>query len=152
MINQPFEKLIAYQHWAFEEVVSSINQQKVSLEKITNLINHLLGAENIWISRIKGLPMPNPIFPSITEPSAWIAMSKENSNLLKAILASDQINQTITYHDLKGNAYQSLVSDILIHLVNHSTYHRGQIAAKMREAGFIPASTDFINFSRLNIL
>lgn len=144
-------KLIAYQHSSFELVANGINQQKVTDAGIVKLVNHILGAENIWLSRIKGQPLPNPVFPNITDPKAWIELSKHNFTQFKEIVESNQINQTVTYNDLKGNSYQSKVSDILIHLANHNTYHRGQIAAKMREAGFIPASTDYINFTRVSL-
>ena len=48
----------------------------------------------------------------------------------------------------KGEPYTSSVEDILTHVVFHGAYHRGQIAAKMRESGLEPAYTDYIHAIR----
>jgi uncharacterized damage-inducible protein DinB len=52
------------------------------------------------------------------------------------------------YTNSKGERFTSPVGDILMHVVNHSTYHRGQIAADMRASGMEPAYTDFIHAAR----
>jgi len=150
MNNQTFVKLLNYQNWAFEQVVFAVIEQQVNQPQVVALINHILGAENIWLSRINQQPLPDPIFPNITQAEAWLALSKENHAQFLKLLQTIDDETAITYADLNANTHQSKVLDIIVHLVNHSTYHRGQIAAKMREAGHKPASTDFIIFSRMS--
>ena len=53
---------------------------------------------------------------------------------------------------LVTEAYDSLVRDILTHVFMHSAYHRGQIASDMRQAGFVPAYTDFIHGVRQGLV
>jgi uncharacterized damage-inducible protein DinB len=53
-----------------------------------------------------------------------------------------------SYKDLKGKAHKTPVGDILVHVMNHGTYHRGQIATCLRERGVDPARTDYIVYSR----
>jgi uncharacterized damage-inducible protein DinB len=55
-------------------------------------------------------------------------------------------NRVIEYKNLKGDAFAKPVWEILLHVVNHGTYHRGQIAAMLRQLGHVPPSTDFIYF------
>lgn len=51
----------------------------------------------------------------------------------------------------EGVKYESTVLDILTHVVNHSTYHRGQIASLIAATGTKPAVTDYIALTRRNL-
>ena len=53
------------------------------------------------------------------------------------------------YKTTEGKACSNVLSDMLIHVVNHSSYHRGQITTLLRQSGAVPQSTDFILFIRL---
>ena len=55
---------------------------------------------------------------------------------------------SVGYRNSQGEAWSSRKDDILMHVVMHSAYHRGQIAADMRSAGLVPAYTDFIHSVR----
>jgi uncharacterized damage-inducible protein DinB len=71
--------------------------------------------------------------------------------LWKQYLASmneDGLSRALTYKNTKGESFTSQKQDILMHVIMHSAYHRGQIAADMRAAGFTPAYTDFIHAVR----
>jgi len=59
---------------------------------------------------------------------------------------------SITYKNTKGETFTSQKQDVLMHVVMHSAYHRGQIAADLRAAGFTPAYTDFIHAVRQGFL
>ena len=54
----------------------------------------------------------------------------------------------MSYRNSQGETWSSRKDDILMHVVMHSAYHRGQIAADMRIAGLVPAYTDFIHSVR----
>ena len=58
------------------------------------------------------------------------------------------LNNIILYKTTKGQAFENKTSDILFHIINHSTYHRGQIAADFRQTGTEPLSTDYIFYKR----
>ena len=60
--------------------------------------------------------------------------------------------RSLTYKNTKGESFSSQKQDILLHVVMHSAYHRGQIAADMRAAGFSPPYTDFIHAVRQGFL
>lgn len=57
-------------------------------------------------------------------------------------------NQVIAYRDTKGNPYASPVWQILLHLTNHGTYHRGQVSNMLRQLGRTPAPQDLIVYYR----
>jgi uncharacterized damage-inducible protein DinB len=55
----------------------------------------------------------------------------------------------MTYKNYVGEDYTNNVEMIMIHLVNHSSYHRAQIAMLLRQKGFEPINTDFITYDRV---
>jgi uncharacterized damage-inducible protein DinB len=54
----------------------------------------------------------------------------------------------ISYHALDGHPYAHPLEKLMRHVVNHSTYHRGQLATQLRQLGHTPPNTDFIRFLR----
>ena len=64
--------------------------------------------------------------------------------------ASSEIDlaKSVSYQNSKGENWSSRKGDIIVHVVMHSAYHRGQIATDMRAAGLTPAYTDFIHSIR----
>ncbi|MDO8549036.1 MAG: DinB family protein [Ignavibacteria bacterium] len=63
-------------------------------------------------------------------------------------LDKEKLTSIIKYRNTKGDEYQNRLSDIITHVINHSSYHRGQIALLVRNAGGIPAVTDYIAYRR----
>lgn len=61
----------------------------------------------------------------------------------------EQLDETVNYHTLKGDAFESFRWQMIQHCVNHSSYHRGQLITMMRQVGAtsIP-NTDMIAFYR----
>lgn len=60
--------------------------------------------------------------------------------------------RSLTYKNTKGESWTNQTEDILMHVIVHSAYHRGQIAADVRAAGFTPAYTDFIHAVRQGLV
>jgi uncharacterized damage-inducible protein DinB len=63
-------------------------------------------------------------------------------------IGEEDLTRKIQYTNSKGESYLNEVQDILMHVVMHSVYHRGQIASDVRSMGFQPAYTDFIHAVR----
>jgi uncharacterized damage-inducible protein DinB len=67
-------------------------------------------------------------------------------------LTPAQLFRPIAYTNTKGEPWTNTVGDILTHVVLHSAYHRGQIAAGLRASGQPPAYTDFIHCVRQGLI
>ncbi|MEO5599964.1 MAG: DinB family protein, partial [Cyclobacteriaceae bacterium] len=65
------------------------------------------------------------------------------------IQTTENFNREMTYKNYVGEDYTNNVEMIMIHLVNHSSYHRAQIAMLLRQKGFEPINTDFITYDRV---
>lgn len=114
--------------------------------EICRLANHLLNAHQIWLDRINGsgsLKSPWEDFPIQT----FSERNRKLYDLTLALLESQNLEETILFKTFAGVEIEKKALDILVHVVNHSTYHRGQIAMKMRSKGFEPVASDYIHWA-----
>lgn len=148
-MNAMLKRLFAYDAWANREVIQSLRKTPDFPPKALKLLSHILSAEMLWHERIEGQAQGLAVWPdlSLTECEAlaqrldgiWGSYVEQGG----AALAKE-----ISYKNSKGETWSSRVEDILLHVVTHSAYHRGQIASAMRAAGREPAYTDFIHAAR----
>jgi uncharacterized damage-inducible protein DinB len=123
-------------------------------ERSLALLAHILSAERLWLERIKQQTQSSPVWPK-TSLENCAAQVEEMGRLWREYLsgiAEKDLGQTIFYRNSKGELWTSSVSDILTHIILHSTYHRGQIASHIRASGKTPAYTDFIRAVRQGFL
>lgn len=149
-MKEYFLKLYQYNAWSNARVLGALEQQKVDDEKIFTLMSHVLAAQLIWLHRVVGLPSPGYELWTVYPLEKLKAMSEEaSSRWLKFIDEHDRFDQFLRYHNYVGHSYENKVEHIMIHIVNHGTYHRGQVALLLREKGFEPVNTDLITYDRM---
>ncbi len=73
-------------------------------------------------------------------------MSREGQRVFVEGLTESRISEIVSYVDVKGETWSYPLSEMLVHVVNHSTYHRGQVATMLRRLGKTPLSTDYLVF------
>ncbi len=149
-MKEYFLQLYRYNAWSNDRVVNGLVRQNISHAKILSLMGHVVAAQFIWLHRIKGLPPPSlRLWDSYK--LADIAKLSEDAGKqwIEYVESTDSFNRDLSYKNYVGDPYVNNVESIMIHLVNHSTYHRGQIALLLRENGFEPINTDFITYDRV---
>lgn len=145
-----FLKLYRYNAWATKRVVGTLVRQQVTDEKILTLLGHVLAAQFLWLHRIKGLPAPNVKLWGSYTLQGLIEMSEEASRQwLEFVESTDNFDRELTYTNYVNEPYTNNVENIMIHLVNHSSYHRAQVAMLLRQKGYEPINTDFITYDRV---
>jgi len=147
-------KLFAYNHWANREVVAGLRAVPDPPSRSVRLMAHVLGAELLWLNRLLPKQKPPEVWPEMTLPEAtqfaeqmppaWDKYLKE--------LRPEGLSRAVTYRNSKGEQWTNTVEDILMHVVFHSAYHRGQIATDMRANRLVPAYTDFIHGVRQRLV
>lgn len=113
-------------------------------------MGHIVGAEHLWLARLRQEPASLPVWPDLPVEQCAARLG-ELSDMWHEYLANarpDRLAERVTYTNSKGEEWTSVVEDILTHVTIHSAYHRGQIASDLRAAGQIPAYTDFIHAVR----
>jgi len=150
-MKEYFKDLFKYNNWANQRVYDSILNMDNINEKAVELFSHIINSQKIWLSRVtnKG---DNPVHPWEISPLGqcilianqtgfdWMRFIKETSE--------ENLSLEIVYKNSQDKEFKSKVSDILIHVINHSTYHRGQIALIVKSSGGVPAVTDHIMYKR----
>ncbi len=107
----------------------------------------MLNAHHLWNHRIEG---------SVSSFKVWDIhpihqLRKINENLFEQsfrILEEHDFERLVNYVNSQGESYTNLVKEILFHVVNHSTYHRGQVMFQLRESVQDAISTDYIFYKR----
>jgi uncharacterized damage-inducible protein DinB len=145
-----FLKLYTYNEWANHRVLKAIIDQGVSDEKILSLFSHQMSANYLWLHRIKGLdPPPYELWKTYQVDQLKRMVEEVSRMWLGYIQENESFSRMLKYKNYVGDYYENNVEHIMMHLVNHGTYHRGQIALRMRQCGYTPINTDFITWDRV---
>jgi uncharacterized damage-inducible protein DinB len=149
-MKQYFLKLYRYNAWSNKRVLGTLQRQNVRDEKILTIMGHTVAALFLWLHRIKGLPAPDvKLWGEYSLEQLVELAEKAGKEWLEFVESTDNFNRELTYRNYVNEPYTNNVENIMIHLVNHSSYHRGQIAMLLRQKGFEPINTDFITYDRL---
>jgi uncharacterized damage-inducible protein DinB len=152
-------KLFDYHHWAGNQcfdAVAGLTAAQLdqpwggSFKTGRGLLAHIVGADRVWIERFGGgSPTRLPELPSGWSGedfrAEWRRLADAEAAFIRALdgagLAAD-----LSYVNLKGEPFRYPLHETLVHLVNHGTYHRGQIAHLLRDMGMPAPSTDYVRF------
>ena|SRR5437588_3912601 len=147
-------RLFAYDEWANHEVLRSLQASSDPPRRSLQLMAHILSAERLWLERLQEIPQTYPVWPDfqLSQCEREAAALPQLWRNYLAGLSSAKLSQAVHYKNSKGESWTNSVEDILTHVVMHSAYHRGQIAAEMRATGDVPAYTDFIHGVRQGLL
>ena len=112
---------------------------------------HTFGADRAWLARVRQQPPAHYLSPEDYEfarlESAWPALHREWRQWA-AGLTEEAVQSSVAYHDLKGNPWTTPLWQIVLHVVNHGTHHRGQVAGFLRGMGHTPPPLDLIAYYR----
>jgi uncharacterized damage-inducible protein DinB len=145
-----FIKLYQYNAWANKKVLACLKAQQVDDDKMLTLMSHTLSALCIWLARIEDRSTePFPLWKKYTIEELEKMAANIGESWLKFIDANESFDRELVYNNYVGLPYKNKVESIMIHLVNHSTYHRAQIAILLRQKNFEPINTDFITYDRV---
>ena len=145
-----FLKLHQYNAWSNERVLRCLQRNQVTDEKILSLMGHIVAAQYLWLHRIKGLAPPDvKLWGSYTISQLDKLSAEVGKQWLEYVEQTEDFKRELNYTNYVGNPYTNNVEMIMIHLVNHSSYHRAQIALLLRQKGFEPINTDFITYDRV---
>ena len=123
---------------------------KSSFPSIRKTVHHIWDAELAWTGRLQGKSIAWPPTSQIQNPQID-QFIKTSEDFIFFVQAKDDafLQSSTTYKDSKGNQYTNINSGIIMHCMNHSTFHRGQLITMFREAGIIQLpSTDLITYLR----
>jgi uncharacterized damage-inducible protein DinB len=155
------QELYSYNAWANRRVLDACSAlsgdqltQQIggSFESLRNTLAHIFDVEWLYLERWLGrAPASLPKAESYADIDALRARYESvEQDLEKNIraLSDAELNRIFEFKNTKGTSYRHPLWEMLVHLVNHSTYHRGQVTVLLRAAGAKPIATDMIAFFR----
>jgi uncharacterized damage-inducible protein DinB len=163
MTRQDALTLVDYHYWARDRMLEAVDgltpEQYVkdlgsSFTSVRDTVVHTYGAEWIWYERWIGhspaAPPDVTMFPdAATLRNAWKTQERNVRLLVDALASSNELDRAFRYRTFDGQEMESLFSQMLQHVVNHGTFHRGQVTTMLRQLGaHAPKPQDLIRFYR----
>lgn len=149
--------LLAYTIWADRQVLralSAVPEEDLVREtgsshgSVLGTLAHVLGSEQVWLSRFLGVPLRRvpgiEDFPNLAILSASYEDFWPQLEFFLASLGENQLDEEFTWTNSRGETHTAPYRQVLLHVVNHSSYHRGQIAGQLRQLGHRPPATDLV--------
>ena len=154
--------MFAYNQWANERLLAIVEQLSPEQYRkevgsshggMHGTLAHLAGAEDVWLKRWKGEPVSGILkaddLPSFDALRAhWSGIAEGMRQFSESLRSDEAIEREVVYRDLKGNEYRQPLYQLVQHLINHSTFHRGQVVTLLRQLGAKPVATDMVVFFR----
>jgi len=150
-------ELIDYNYWARDrqlQACAALSPEQflrplgASFSSVRDTLAHLVAVEWIWLERWRGRS-PQALlaaeeFPTLAAISErWSAVERELRAFLGG-LSDDALERTFTYVNSKGETWTYLLWRAVFHVLNHQSYHRGQVTTQLRLLDVEPPQVDFL--------
>ena len=143
-------KLFSYDTWASRRLLARLRAVGSLDGRVRKLFAHCQIALKVWVTRIREDRREFSIWPDLTLDECENLIN-ENETTYAELLADppeDFLSRKVSYTNQHGLSYETVVGDILWHVITHGGYHRGQVAKLLRESGEEPVNTDYITYVR----
>ena len=123
-----------------------------SFSSVRDTLAHIFGAEWIWLERFQGrspsgLPDVKQFEDLASLRETWMQQESHLLAFVRGLTQSD-LDREMEYKTLKFGVYRNPLWQSMQHVVNHGTYHRGQVTTMLRQLGAEPILTDLMHFYR----
>jgi uncharacterized damage-inducible protein DinB len=158
---QTMQQLYDYNSWANHRVLEScapvsteklLKQAGGSFGSLRGTLAHIMAVEWLYLERWNGrAPASLPKQEDYSDVAAirahWKEVDANLNNYVRGLTAGD-LARVVEFRNTKGILYRHPLWETMQHLVNHSTYHRGQVTTLLRTLGESANATDMIAFYR----
>ena len=153
--------LYEYNAWADRRVLeaaSALTREQFtkpmgsSFSSVRDTLAHIYGVEWLWLERFQGrspsaIPDDSEFADVAKLKASWAAFEPRPLNFVRGLTQED-LDRVMEYKTMKYGVYRNPLWQSMQHLVNHGSYHRGQITTMLRQLGAQPILTDLMHFYR----
>jgi uncharacterized damage-inducible protein DinB len=161
MKTEEIAALVEFNAWANHRVLAAaealtaeqfLKEMGSSFGSVRDTLAHIMGAEWAWLSRLQGTsPAAMPSvkeYADVTSLRArWTEIETEMKDLVQRMTQAD-LDEQVDYKTFSYGPGRNRRWEMIQHVVNHGTYHRGQVTTLLRQMGAKGAGTDLILFYR----
>lgn len=154
-------QLYAYDRWANRRLLDAAlalppadldRDLGSSFPSVRATLAHLLSSHWVWLERWLGrsptcVPADWDLSTGPAIAALWREVEEAQRRFVEGLSAAD-LDRVVDYRNLAGTPYSQPLGDLLRHVVNHATYHRGQVVTMLRQLGATAPSTDLVQFYR----
>ena len=150
MLKDHFLHLLKYNDWATREAAKSLRGFEKKEERLIELLSHIVSAQKVWLNRTLQRDVHSDPWQNHTVDESVSLSTAQTSEWINFIEGLHEIDfeKRVEYLNTKGERFSNTIKDIIIQVINHTTYHRAQIALLVRQSGGEPAKTDYIFYQR----
>lgn len=152
-----FKTQLDYTYWASDRLLDAsrpLSEEELardlgnSFGGVLGTLVHIFQADRIWLSRVAGSPRftlaePDEKWTIDSLQSTWVDVHLGWIDWAGSV---DDVGKILQYVNLAGKNFELPLWQVVFHVVNHGSYHRGQITTMLRQLGSSPVSTDLHNY------
>ena len=151
--------LYEYNEWANEKTIASlralpeadyVREQGGGWPSLRATFVHLAGATDAWAERFSGrdalVLAKETDLPKLEDAVRVLLSAQEKHRNHLKNLTRDKLERSFSWKNLAGELRAAPYEIVVRHVVNHQTYHRGQIASMVRRVGGKPVATDMVRW------
>lgn len=151
---------IDYTSWASQRLVRAAGELReeeltrdfgTAEHSVLGTLVHIFAADRIWLWRLAGGSHPGFVHDADRQLSVletdWPALHERWREWASG-LSDEKVREPLSYSDMKGRPWTQPLWQLILHVVNHGTHHRGQVAGFLRSMGHAPPATDLVLYYR----
>jgi uncharacterized damage-inducible protein DinB len=143
-----FNEILDYNFYCNKKIIAQCLELKEVPPRTKVLFSHILNAHHIWNARMLQKTPDYAVWQD-HDLETWTDIHYENQRSSFEILSNtDNFEKRIDYENSEGRLFTNTIQDMLFHIINHSTNHRGQIAVDFRNNGVTPIALDYVHYKR----
>ncbi|NWL88113.1 damage-inducible protein DinB [Paenibacillus sp. 79R4] len=140
-------------YWADGRILDALEESEMKSKQLLKLVRHIAVAERVWLSRLQGKGSSQySLWEEAEDLTAIRTMFVENAEQYRVYiegLEESDLDEMVDYANQSGVPFRTSVRDILLQVLLHGQYHRGQINRALRIESAEPVQVDYITFTRL---
>ncbi|HWA47079.1 MAG TPA: DinB family protein [Dongiaceae bacterium] len=156
-----FRRLAAYNRWANQTLYEAAGQLSAAsfaaprvgfFPSLSKTLNHILVGDTVWMGRLEGTGAPGITALDQTLHATFAPLAQARAAMDERIvrfadgLTDERLGETLSYRSMAGTPNQAAIDQVLTHVFNHQTHHRGQAHAMLSSTEVTPPVLDLIYF------
>ncbi len=161
MIPSPefFQHFFKYVTWADRRHLEALRPRSadallldrgMSMGSLVKMMLHQVGAQSVWLDRFESravtIPWNDSTVSSVEQLERFMLDTHQKVTDFFAKQNPQTLKRIVDFKNLRGEAYSFPLWQLMLHVCNHSTYHRGQINSMIKQAGGTPVGTDYSTY------
>jgi uncharacterized damage-inducible protein DinB len=148
-----------YSAWATQrllDVAATLSPEELTRDFQTadkcvlNTLAHIYAGDRMWLSQVLGAPRATFVDPEDRDltllQTEWPTLHQRWKLWMRDLSDDDVAEKMIFFEGMRGNPYTKPVWQIVLHVVNHGTHHRGQVSGFLRAMGHKPPPLDLMEY------